>query len=117
VHTSFLSLRINYLVHTLLQVTCEDRNDDHLAGLPRLFVGRLAIQSSLKSMGCFCSCHLHNSQTKSTNWTCRPSLSDEDAVYMHKSVVRGHHICKRVWSPILFARLPIRKIARYYYYS
>ena len=28
------------------------------------------------------------------------SLTDEDAaVYLHKSVVRGHHIYKRVWSP------------------
>ena len=28
------------------------------------------------------------------------SLTDEDAAaYLHESVVRGHHIYKRVWSP------------------
>ena len=25
----------------------------------------------------------------------------EDAVYLHESVVRGHHIYKRVWSPTI----------------
>ena len=29
------------------------------------------------------------------------SLTDEDDVYLHESVVRGHHIYKRVWSPII----------------
>ena len=28
-------------------------------------------------------------------------LTDEDGVYLHESVVRGHHIYKRVWSPII----------------
>ena len=32
--------------------------------LPRLFVGWLAIQGSFESVGCFCSCHLHNSRTQ-----------------------------------------------------
>jgi len=27
------------------------------------------------------------------------SLSDKDAVCLHESVVRGHHIYKTVWSP------------------
>ena len=29
------------------------------------------------------------------------SLTDEDGVYLHESVVCGHHIYKRVWSPII----------------
>ena len=29
------------------------------------------------------------------------SLTDEDGVYVDESVVRGHHIYKRVWSPIV----------------
>ena len=33
--------------------------------LPHLFVRWLAIQGSLESTGCFCSCHLRNSQTQS----------------------------------------------------
>ena len=29
------------------------------------------------------------------------SLTDDDAVYLHESVLRGHHIYKRVWSPTI----------------
>ena len=57
-------------------------------GLPHL-LGQLAIQSSLESI-------FITRKHKSTNWTRRPRLSDEDAVYLHESVVRGHHICKRI---------------------
>ena len=31
------------------------------------------------------------------------SLTDEDGVYLHESVVCSHHIYKRVWSPIIIS--------------
>ena len=37
------------------------------------------------------------------------SLTDEDNVYLHESVVHGHHIYKRVWSPIIIGKVLLRE--------
>jgi len=63
-------------LQSLLLFTHEQRNDHECSALwpqlrvsgialPRLFVRWLAIQGSLESAGCYCLCHLRNSQTQS----------------------------------------------------
>ena len=35
------------------------------------------------------------------------SLTDEEVVYLHESIVRGHHIYTRVWSPTTGKKLKL----------